>query len=146
PRNPWLRVTLALAAWDAIEHIAILAVYLRSGQPGAAGLLAQGGALGGGLLLSRVDLQFGLSALEIVSLNLAFALQLGRTYDAWLARAFPHLPEPLLIQATSRLEELRLRAGERHEGQAERLYIVTRGSGALLRDGPGGHDILLRVL
>ena len=78
----------------------------------------------------------------------AFALQLGRTYNAWLARAFPQLPEHVLIDATARLREVRLQRGEseRVTHGAASMYIVTRGRGLLLRDGPGGHDILLRVL
>src|SRR5579859_1129564 len=93
-----------------------------------------------------LELQFVLSVLEIAALNLAFALQLGRTYDAWLARAFPQLPEHVLINATGRLEEVRLRPGERVENGAQHLYIVTSGTGVLIREGPGGHDILLGVL
>jgi len=119
PRNPWLWVTLALVGWDAAS---------RRVMP------------------VQVDLEFVYSVLEIAALNLAFALQLGRTYDAWLARAFPQLPERVLIDATGRLEEVRLRPGERVEHVAERLYIVTRGTGVLIREGPGGHDILLGVL
>jgi hypothetical protein len=107
--------------------------------------LATAIALVDGLFASG-DLQLIASVTGIAALNLAFALQLGRTYDAWLARAFPQLPEQVLIDATSRLEEIRLRAGESIEPRGERLYIVTSGSGSLVRAGPGGHEILLRVL
>ena len=55
PRNPWLGVTLVLVGWDAVS---------RRVMP------------------MQVDLQFAYSVLEIAALNLAFALQLGRTYDA----------------------------------------------------------------
>lgn len=47
---------------------------------------------------------------------------------------------------TGRLRELRLRPGDRVEAGCERLYIVRRGTGQVLRSGPGGHDILLRVV
>ena len=119
PRNPWLWVTLALVSWDAVQ---------RRFMP------------------AQVDFEFAYSVVEIAALNFAFALQLGQTYDAWLARAFPQLPERVLIAATGRLEEVRLRPGERVEHVAQRLYIVTRGTGVLIREGPGGHDILLDVL
>jgi CRP-like cAMP-binding protein len=119
PRNPWLWLTLMLVSADALS---------RRVMP------------------VPVDVQFVLSVLEIAALNLAFALQLGRTYDAWLARAFPQLPERVLIDTTGRLEEVRLRPGERVEHAAPRLYIVTRGTGVLIREGPGGHDILLGLL
>jgi hypothetical protein len=115
-RNVWLWATLAIALVDGL---------LPHAQP---------------------ELRLALSVLEIAALNVAFATQLGRTYDAWLARAFPDLPERTLIDATAALEELRLRPGERVQHAAERVYIVTRGQGQLLREGPGGHEILLGVL
>jgi hypothetical protein len=122
PRNPWLWATVLIAAWDALDS------HLRSNS------------------VAQVELHFAYAVAEIVALNLAFALQLGRTYDAWLARAFPQLPEQVLIDAKGRLEEVRLRPGERVEHPAEQLFIVTSGRGVLLREGPGGHDILLGVL
>jgi hypothetical protein len=86
-----------------------------------------------------MDLQFFLSVLEIAMVNLAFAVQLGRRYDdAWQAR--------LLVGRTGRFEEIRLGPGERLAHGAERVYIITRGSGQLVRDGPGGHEILMRIL
>lgn len=90
--------------------------------------------------------RLALATMELIALNVAFAQQLGRTYDAWLARAFPDLPEDILIETTGRLEEVHLRAGERVEQQPGQWFIVTHGMGALVRRGPGGHDILLRVL
>jgi CRP-like cAMP-binding protein len=39
-----------------------------------------------------------------------------------------------------------LRPGERVDFESERCYIVTRGTGMLTREGPGGHEILLRML
>ena len=124
-RNPWVWLTLGVAAWDAAARL------LLGDRP-----------------LAQANVQFLDSALEIAALNVAFALQLGRTYNAWLARAFPQLSEQVLIEATGRLQEVRLRQGEseRVTHGAASLYIVTRGRGLLLRDGPGGHDILLRVL
>ncbi|HEV7662925.1 MAG TPA: cyclic nucleotide-binding domain-containing protein, partial [Chloroflexota bacterium] len=50
------------------------------------------------------------------------------------------------IEATGALEELRLKPGERLQQAAARLYIVTSGQGQLVREGPGGHEILLGVL
>jgi hypothetical protein len=126
PRNPWLWLLLVIGAMDATQHLAIFV----DSTP---------------IFVSR-DMQFVLSAIEFTTLALAFAWQLGRTYDAWLARAFPQLPERVLIETTGRLEELRLRPGERVEQASDRCYIVTRGTGSLVRGGPGGHDILLRML
>ena len=47
---------------------------------------------------------------------------------------------------TGNLQEMRLKPGDRVDSDAERVYIVTGGTGQVLRDGPGGHDILLRVV
>ena len=47
---------------------------------------------------------------------------------------------------TGNLQEMRLKPGDRIDSDDERLYIVTSGTGQVLRDGPGGHDILLRIV
>ena len=47
---------------------------------------------------------------------------------------------------TGNLQEVRLKPGDRVDSDAQRVFIVTRGTGQVLRDGPGGHDILLRVV
>lgn len=125
PRNPWLWVLLVIAAMDATEHVALFA---------------------GGVPTVSADLEFLLSLLEFVTLTMAFLWQLRRTYDAWLARAFPQLPERVLIETTGHLEELCLRPGEQVQFEPDRCYIITRGTGTLTRSGPGGHEILLRIV
>jgi len=125
PRNPWLWVLLVIASMDATEHVALFA---------------------GGVRVVAADLEFLLSLLEVVTLAMAFMWQLRRTYDAWLARAFPQLPERVLIETTGRLEELCLRASETIQFEAHQCYIITRGTGTLTRTGPGGHEILLQVV
>ena len=52
----------------------------------------------------------------------------------------------LWYYVTGNLQEVRLKPGDRVESDAQRVYIVTRGTGHVLRDGPGGHDILLRIV
>ena len=47
---------------------------------------------------------------------------------------------------TGNLQEMRLKPGDRLDSDEERVIIVTRGTGQVLRDGPGGHDILLRIV
>jgi hypothetical protein len=47
---------------------------------------------------------------------------------------------------TGNVQELRLKPGDRVEPQSDRVFIVQRGTGQIVRDGPGGHDILLRVV
>jgi hypothetical protein len=52
----------------------------------------------------------------------------------------------LWYYVTGNLQEVRLKPGDRVDSDAQRVYIVTRGTGHVLRDGPGGHDILLRIV
>ena len=78
PRNPLLWVTLAIATWHQVEHSYILSVYLRTGVSGTPGLLSKGGALGGGLPLTRPDLHFFYNLLETATLFGAFGHQLRR--------------------------------------------------------------------
>jgi len=47
---------------------------------------------------------------------------------------------------TGKLQQMRLKPGDRLEADPDRVLIVRRGTGQVLRDGPGGHDILLRVV
>jgi hypothetical protein len=123
PRNPWLWPCLAVAATDIAQH---------------RGMIPN--------VVDRSEVELLLSVVEFLTLALAFMWQVRRTYDAWLARAFPQLPENVLIETSGQLEELRLRPGERMEPEANRWYIVTNGTGSLIRTGPGEHEILLRVL
>jgi hypothetical protein len=58
----------------------------------------------------------------------------------------PTLLALIWFYLTGRLRELRLKPGDRVEAGCERLFIVRRGTGQVLRSGPGGHDILLRVV
>jgi len=56
--NPWLWLLLPLVTWHAIEHMAIMSYYFRTGIVGSPGLLASGGAIAGGLPITRPDLHF----------------------------------------------------------------------------------------
>jgi hypothetical protein len=47
---------------------------------------------------------------------------------------------------TGNLQEVRLKPGDRLESDQQKVFIVTNGTGHVVRDGPGGHDILLRVV
>jgi len=79
--NPWLWVALIVSAWHELEHLFIMATYLSTGKPGTPGLLATGGAIGGGLPLKRADLHFLYNLVETVPLVVAFIYQLNRTCD-----------------------------------------------------------------
>ena len=77
--NRWLWLTALFSSWHAVEHAYIFSVYLTTGPPGTPGLLAQGGALGGGLPVSRPDLHFLYNLIETVPLITAFLYQAQRS-------------------------------------------------------------------
>jgi len=77
-KNPWLWVLLVISVWHEIEHVYIMSVFLRTGHIGAPGILARGGAIGGGLPLSRPDLHFFYNFLEEIVLIIAYLYQIQR--------------------------------------------------------------------
>jgi hypothetical protein len=74
--NPWLWVLAVIVTWHALEHIAIMSVYLRTGIVGSPGLLAHGGLIAGGLPLIRPDLHFLYNLIEETLILIAYAYQL----------------------------------------------------------------------
>ena len=70
--NRWLWLTAMLSGWHAIEHAYIFSIYLSTGVSGTPGLLSQGGAIGGGLPISRPDLHFIYNLVETLPLTAAF--------------------------------------------------------------------------
>jgi hypothetical protein len=149
-RNPWLWASLAIAGWHEAEHVVILAKYLATGQQGTPGLLATGGAIGGGVL-PRPDLHFLYNLIETVPLVAGFVYQLRRSHNEWLAQALPRLPAQVLIETTNRLEPMKVAAGETvvRQGQpADRFYIIARGELDILREdgGESGGDRRLATL
>jgi hypothetical protein len=91
--NRWLLATLAFAAWHELEHAYLLGVHLATGAQGTPGLLATGGALGGGLPLSRPDLHFGYNLIETALMLLAFAAAL-RSVKGAAGTAGDQAPRP----------------------------------------------------
>jgi hypothetical protein len=75
PGNTALRWTALLAGWHSIEHAYIFSVYLSTGLSGTPGLLSQGGAILGGLPISRADLHCLYNVIESVPLFVAFFAQ-----------------------------------------------------------------------
>ena len=142
--NPWLWLTLAIAGWHELEHAYIMSVYLTTGTQGTPGLLSKGGALGGGFPLIRPDLHFLYNLAETVPLLIGFLYQLQRTYDDWLAQAFPHIAEPLLIETTNRVQSLHFDAGEtvvRQGDPSDRFYIITQGEVMVIRQQPDDREV-----
>ena len=74
--NPWLWVLAVIVTWHAVEHVAIMSVYLRTGIVGSPGLLAHGGVIAGGLPLIRPDLHFFYNLLEETLILIAYGYQL----------------------------------------------------------------------
>src|SRR4051794_23359366 len=58
PKNMWIFRLFLFSIWHEMEHLAIMSVYLRTHIEGSPGLLAEGGAIHGGLPISRPDLHF----------------------------------------------------------------------------------------
>ena len=73
--NPWLWLLGVIVTWHAIEHVAIMSFYLRTGIVGSPGLLAHGGVIGGGLPLIRPDLHFLYNLFEETLILIAYAYQ-----------------------------------------------------------------------
>lgn len=74
--NTWLVAACAFAAWHLVEHDVIMISFLATGIPGSPGLLASGGAIGGGLPVSRPDLHFVYNVIETALIALAYRWQL----------------------------------------------------------------------
>jgi hypothetical protein len=79
--NPWLWALIPVVTWHAIEHVAIMSYYLRTGIVGSPGLLASGGAIGGGLPLIRPDLHFLYNLVEETLIVLAYLYQVRQLPD-----------------------------------------------------------------
>jgi hypothetical protein len=139
--NRWLWVTLVIAGWHEAEHVYILQKYLETGMPGTPGLLAKGGAIGGGLPISRPDLHFFYNIVETTPLFIAFVYQLRRTYDSWLATAFPRVAPEMLVDASHRARPARFGPGKVivSEGDMSKsAFVVVQGEVEVLRDGKRG--------
>jgi hypothetical protein len=77
--NTWLWFTTLFAAWHAIEHAYIVWIYLATGVAGTPGLLSLGGAMQGGLPITRPDLHFLYNLIETAPLAVAFFWQVRYT-------------------------------------------------------------------
>lgn len=91
--NPWLWVLLPIVTWHAIEHVAIMHYYLTTGISGSPGLLASGGAIGGGLPLTRPDLHFLYNLVEETLIVIAYVWQVRQLPAADKEVAIAPVPE-----------------------------------------------------
>lgn len=90
--NRWLWLTALLSGWHAIEHAYIFSVYMQTGVAGTPGLLSQGGAIAGGLPVSRPDLHFVYNLVETVPLLLGFFRSVSREGLLAASRSLAELP------------------------------------------------------
>jgi hypothetical protein len=72
----WLVAACLFAAFHLVEHDVIMMSFLATGIPGSPGLLASGGAIAGGLPISRPDLHFLYNVIETAAIAVAFRWQL----------------------------------------------------------------------
>ncbi len=145
-RNPWLWAALAFAVWHVAEHVYLISKYIATDMPGHPGLAASGGVLGGGLPIARPDLHFFYNIVETTPLVGGFIYQLRRTYDAWLAQAFPRLGPDALAHATSKATTRRLGPGEEVVGEGDlprSCFVVTEGDVEVVR---GKRDSVVALL
>lgn len=99
--NPWLWALLPLVTWHMAEHVTIMNYYLRTGIAGSPGLLARGGAIGGGLPISRPDLHFLYNLAEETLIVLAYLHQV-RQLPA--VTKLPVVAAPVEIEASQQVE------------------------------------------
>jgi len=79
--NGWLVAAGVFAAWHLVEHDVIMVSFLATGIPGSPGLLAAGGAIGGGLPVSRPDLHFLYNVVETALIAVAYRSQVRLALD-----------------------------------------------------------------
>lgn len=131
PRNPWLWLALPFQILHQAEHTFLIFNYVFKHVPGGGpGLLAHGGAIGGGLNLVRPDLHWIYNTLFTIPFVLAFVYQLRRTYDESLDEAFPEVAKSELVSAAKHLETFHYAVAETvlaPGDDADRLYIITEG-------------------
>ncbi len=148
-RNPWLLATLVLAGWHEIEHVYIITHYIQTGVAGNPGLLAKGGAIGGGLPIVRPDLHMIYNLIETIPLVAAFLYQLKRSKNNWISRALPRLPDDVQITLAREASLVRARRGQliAFEGTpADRFYVISSGRVELVCLMEDGTEKVLRTL
>ena len=77
-RNWWLIGVTLFAGWHLLEHVVMIATYLRTGVVGSPGFLSAGGLIAGGLPLARPDLHFLYNLAETIPLLIGWKVELDR--------------------------------------------------------------------
>ena len=77
-RNWWLIGVTLFAGWHLLEHVVMIATYLRTGVVGSPGFLSAGGLIAGGLPIARPDLHFLYNLAETIPLLIGWKVELDR--------------------------------------------------------------------
>lgn len=148
-RNTWLWLTFVFAGWHEIEHTYMLYKYLDTGVAGHPGFLGMGGIIANGLGIKRPNLHFIYNLLETAPMVLAFRVELKRSYNEWLAQAFPEASPEVLTGATTRLQTHTYRPGEEIVAQgspSDAFYIISRGEVDVFTRDASGTDVHVRTM
>jgi hypothetical protein len=152
PRNPWLWLAIPFQIFHQAEHTFLFYNYVfMPGHPsGGPGLLASpGGAINGGVGLSRPDLHWIYNTLYTIPFTIALIYQLKRTYDTALQKAFPSASRADLIVASRRLETFRYAPSQTvlaPGDDADLMYIITEGQAAVLQPDASGQEAEIATL
>ncbi len=154
--NPWTKWALLAAVIHQIEHIFLFSSSLvsSSGYPGEgtylglralqwdAGILAHNGVLGtaipffNSITPNRINIHFFYNTMVMIPMILAFAYEVRRIYDEWLAKALPNLSRDQLIYFSQEAKPGKFEVNQIIFNQgdaADRFYIITRGQVEILR-------------
>lgn len=155
--NPWTKWALLAAFIHQIEHIFLFGSSLApqsTGYPGKgsflglaanqldAGLMGHNGVVGtafpavNDVVPNRINIHFIYNVLVIIPMVLAFAYEVRRIYDEWLAKALPNLSRDQLIYFSQEATPGKFAANQIIFNQgdaADRFYIITKGQVEILR-------------
>lgn len=149
-RNGWLWVATFFQIVHQSEHSFLIYNYVFNHvDPGAPGMLADGGAIGGGLPLIRPDLHLIYNTLYTVPLALAFIYQLRRVYDSSLDKAFRGVSPDELLAESRLMETLEYGPSETvlsPGDAAHRVYVITDGEAEVCHQVPGGPETIVAIL
>ncbi|MGI8760749.1 MAG: cyclic nucleotide-binding domain-containing protein [Jatrophihabitantaceae bacterium] len=148
--NPWLYVATLFQVLHQSEHSFLIFNYLAYHvSPGAPGLLARGGAIGGGLPFNRPDLHLVYNTLYTIPFAIAFVWQLKRVYDESLDEAFKGVSHEELLAESRPMETFHYAPAETvlaPGDSAHRVYVITEGAAEVSHLGPNGVETAVAVL
>ena len=146
PRNIflWIAAPFQVILHQA-EHTFLMWEYLTEPVPlGGPGLLAYGGAIGGGLPPHRADLHWMYNTAYTIPFVIALIHQLKKTYDESLNEAFPWASRSELLKASKQLHTFRFAPGETvlsAGDDANYMYIISDGEATVYDHDDRGNPV-----